>query len=225
MTAEAYTREYEAEFTEAESSYFQQELIRKSIELAQKMCLEPYHNLEQEIPCSEYFAGLDLGKLMDHSALAIVQKNKSGTLKLVYHYQFPLQMPYTEVINTLLRADEQFHFQKLLADQSGIGEPILENMQEQGLTCAEGEKLSQDNKTEILTHLKLVMEQNQLAIPYNKNLCQQINDQQFQYSKNGKLTFSHPPNSHDDMLWALALAVYGAKSQTKPKLWVVSNDA
>ncbi|MCL4430319.1 MAG: hypothetical protein M1167_06160, partial [Chloroflexi bacterium] len=75
---------------------------------------------------------------------------------------------------------------------------------------------------ELLTHLKLAMEQNRLAIPYNKDLCQQINDQQFQYSKNGKLTFNHPPNSHDDMLWALALAVYAAKTESTPKLWVVA---
>jgi phage terminase large subunit-like protein len=223
MTSEAYKREYEAEFTESESSYFQQELIRKSIELAQSTYLEPITSLEQEIDLSDYFAGLDLGKLMDHSALVVLQKNRLGILKLVYLHQFPLQMPYIEVINTLLRADEKFHFKKLLADQSGIGEPILENMQEQGLGCAEGATLTQDSKTEILTYLKLVMEKNQLAIPYNKNLCQQINDQQFVYSKNGKLSFSHPPNSHDDMLWALALAVYAAKNVESHKFWVVPN--
>jgi hypothetical protein len=66
------------------------------------------------------------------------------------------------------------------------------------------------------------MEQNRLAIPYNKQLCQQINDQQYQYTKNGKLTFNHPPNTHDDMLWALALAVYAAKTENTPKLWVIA---
>ncbi|HSV48766.1 MAG TPA: phage terminase large subunit [Candidatus Acidoferrales bacterium] len=220
MTQDAYKREYEAEFTEAATSYFQQELIRKCIELAQQLNLEVYPNLEQEIPKGQYFAGLDLGKLQDHSALAIIQK-QDDTYKLVYSYQFPLQMPYTEVINTLIRADEKFCFKKLLTDQTGLGEPILENLKEQGLNCAEGEKFSQDTKTELLTNLKLIMEQNQLAIPYNKNLCQQINDQQFSYSKNGKLSFNHPPNSHDDMLWALALAVYAAKTKPSPKLWVV----
>jgi len=221
MTSEAYMREYKAEFTEAATSYFQQELIRKCIEKAQQLNLEPYATLEQQIPKGQYFAGLDLGKLQDHSALAVIQK-ENDTLKLVYNHQFPLQMPYTEVINTIVRADEKYRFQKLLTDQSGIGEPILENLQEQGVNCAEGTKLTQDAKTELLTHLKLVMEQNNLAIPYNKQLCQQINDQQYSYSKNGKLTFNHPPNTHDDMLWALALAVYAAKTQVTPKLWVVA---
>jgi len=220
MTQDAYKREYEAEFTEAATSYFQQELIRKCIEKAQQINLEPYLNLEQTIQKAQYFAGLDLGKLQDHSALAIVQKD-NALFKLVYCCQFPLQMPYTEVINTIVRADEKFCFKKLLTDQTGLGEPILENIKEQGLDCAEGETLTQDTKTDLLTNLKLVMEQEQLAIPYNKALCQQINDQQFSYGKNGKLSFNHPPNSHDDMLWALALAVYAAKSQPTPKLWVV----
>lgn len=221
MTEDAYKREYEAEFTEAATSYFQQELIRRCIEKAQQLNVEPYANLEQYILNGQYFAGLDLGKLQDYSALSVIKK-ENDTLKLVYNYQFPLQTPYTEVINTLVRADEKFHFQKLLLDQTGIGEPILESIKEQGLTKTEGETLTQDTKTDLLTNLKLVMEQEQLAIPYNKALCQQINDQQFSYGKNGKLTFNHPPNSHDDMLWALALAVYAAKTQSTPKLWVVS---
>jgi phage terminase large subunit-like protein len=220
MTEDAYKREYEAEFTEAATSYFQQELIRKCIEKAQQLQIEPYANLEQWIQNGQYFAGLDLGKLQDNSVLAVIRKENDG-LKLVYLYQFPLQMPYTEVINTLVAANEKFHFQKLLIDQTGVGEPILENLKEQGITRTEGQTLTQDTKTDLLTNLKLFMEQNQLAIPYNKTLCQQINDQQFSYGKNGKLSFNHPPNSHDDMLWALALAVYAAKSQPAPKLWVV----
>jgi len=214
-------REYEAEFTEAATSYFQQELIRRCIEKAQQTNLETYASLEQSIPKGDYYAGLDLGKLQDYSALVVLQKTQDH-LNAVYTYQFPLQTPYSEVINTIAAADEKFQFKKLIADQSGIGEPILESLQDQGVASAEGLTLTQDSKTELLTYLKLAMEQNGLALPYNKNLCQQINDQQYSYSKNGKLTFNHPPNTHDDMLWALALGVYAAKTQVTPSLWVVA---
>ena len=219
MTAEAYKREYLAEFTEAASSYFPQELIRQCIEHAQRINLEPYATLEQQIPKGEYFAGLDLGKLQDHSALAIVQRD-ADTLKLVYTYEFPLETPYTEVIATTTRANHQFRLQKLLADQSGIGEPILEELQAENIT-AKGATLTQETKAEILTYLKLAMQQQRLAIPYDKRLCQQINDQQYAYAKSGKLSFSHPPNTHDDQLWALALAVYAAKTEQQPKLWII----
>ena len=220
MTTEAYKREYLAEFTEAASSYFPQELIRQCIEHAQRLNLEPYTTLEQQIPKGEYYAGLDLGKLQDHSALAIVQR-EDDMLKLVYTHEFPLETPYTEVIATTTRANQRFKLQKLLADQTGIGEPILEELQTEGIT-AEGAKLTQDTKTEILTHLKLTMQQNRLAIPYDKRLCQQINDQQYAYTRNGKLTFNPAQNTHDDQLWALALAVYAAKTPQTPKLWIIA---
>jgi len=219
MTTEAYKREYQAEFTEAATSYFPQELIRQCIEHAQKIALEPYATLEQPITKSEYYAGLDLGKLQDHSALAIIQKDKL-TLKLVYTHEFPLETTYTEVIATVTRANQKFHLQKALVDQTGIGEPVLEELQNQNVT-AEGAKLTQQTKTEILTHLKLTMEQQHIAIPYDKRLCQQINDQQYTYTRNGKLTFNHPPNTHDDQLWALALATYATKTQPAPKLYII----
>jgi phage terminase large subunit-like protein len=220
MTAEAYKREYLAEFTEAAASYFPQELIRQCIEHAQKIGLEPYATLEQEIPKGEYFAGLDLGKLQDHSALAIIQR-EAETLKLVYTHEFSLNTNYTEVIATAARANHQFHLQQLLVDQTGIGEPILEALNEQDIP-AEGATLTQDTKTEILTNLKLTMEQNRIAIPYDKRLCEQINDQQYAYTGNGKLTFTHPQNTHDDQLWALALAAQAARTTPQPKFWIIA---
>jgi len=220
MTAEAYKREYLAEFTEAAASYFPQELIRQCIEHAQRIALEPFVSLEQQIPKAEYFAGLDLGKLQDHSAIAIIRR-EAETLKLVYTREFPLGTSYTEVIATTARANQQFHLRKLLTDQTGIGEPILEALQQQGI-AAEGATLTQDMKTEILTNLKLAMEQNRLALPYDKRLCEQINDQQYAYSGNGKLTFSHPQGTHDDQLWALSLAVYASRNAQTPQLWIVA---
>ncbi len=107
MTTEAYKREYQAEFTEAATSYFPQELIRQCIEHAQKITLEPFTDIEQHIPKAEYFAGLDLGKLQDHSAIAVIQREQE-LLKLVYTHQFPLDTPYTEVIATTTRINQQF---------------------------------------------------------------------------------------------------------------------
>ena len=45
ITAEAYKREYEAEFTEAETSYFPQQLIRQAINQTQNQSLEPILNI------------------------------------------------------------------------------------------------------------------------------------------------------------------------------------
>jgi len=221
MTYEAYLMEYEAEFVEALNSYFPQDLIRKCVELAQKLGTEPHPNLEQDSPNGNYYAGLDFGKLKDYSVLTVV-KVEDNTIKLFYIREFPLETPYAQVIGHLVRANERFRFQKVLVDQTGVGEPILEEIRSQGIGCVEGLKFTVETKEELLTGLRILMEQERLAIPYHRRLCQQINEQQYDYGKSGHLQFSHPKNSHDDMLWALALAVAASKTEPVPKLWVVS---
>jgi hypothetical protein len=69
----------------------------------------------------------------------------------------------------------------------------------------------------MLTALKMVMEHHRLKMPYNRRLCQQLNEQQYAYNKAGYLTFSHPEESHDDMICALALANQATRhKQAKP---------
>ncbi len=205
MTQEEYLMEYEAEFVEALNSYFSQALIRSSVELAQKLGVELHNNLEGSIPSGDYYAGLDFGKLQDYSVLTVL-KRESETLKLVYMYQFPLETPYTQVIGHLIRANQKFQFRNVLVDQTGVGEPVLEEIRNQGLRVADGLTFTLQSKEELLTGLKMALEQNRLAIPYDRLLCQQINEQQYGYSKSEHLQFNHPQHCHDDMLWALALA-------------------
>jgi len=126
-------------------------------------------------------------------------------------YQFPLETPYSHVIGHLVRANQKFSIRKMLIDQTGVGEPVTEEICNQSIKNAEGIKFTVQTKEELLSSLKIAMEQNRLAIPYHRQLCEQINEQQYSYSKSGHLQFSHPENSHDDMLWALALAVYAAR--------------
>jgi phage FluMu gp28-like protein len=221
MTREAFLMEYEAEFVEALNSYFPQDLIRKCVELAQKHELELQTNLEITFPKGEYYGGVDFGKLQDYSVLTVLKRD-GDILKLIYMHQFPLETPYTQVIGHLVRAHQKFGFAKIFVDQTGVGEPVLEEIRNQGVRYVEGLKFTIQTKEELLTNLKMIMEQSRLAIPYHRRLCQQINEQQYEYSKIGHLRFSHPENSHDDMLWSLALAAYAARKPKKEPAFTFS---
>lgn len=221
MTCEAFLMEYEAEFVEALNCYFSQDLIRKGVELAERLGLEICLDIEHAFRRGEYYAGIDFGKLQDYSVLMVV-KVEDNTIRLFYMHEFPLKTPYIQVIGHLARVNERFHFRKVLVDQSGVGEPILEEIRNQGVDCVEGVKFTTETKEELLSGLKIIMEQGRLAIPYHRRLCQQINEQQYSYSKSGHLQFNHPAKSHDDMLWALALAVAASRTKPAPTLWVVS---
>ena len=126
---------------------------------------------------------------------------------------------YPVVIGAVVRANEKFSLRRILVDRSGVGEAVMDEIKSQGLAKAEGAPFSGEKKAEYLANLRIKMEQGQFKMPYDRRLCQQMNEQQYEYTKNGKLRFWHPPNSHDDQLWALALAVTTSKGgEPKGKL-------
>ena len=205
MSDEAFRMEYLAEFVEAASCFFSQDLIRGCVEAE----LEFIIGLEDSVPRGEYYAGVDFGKLEDCSVIVVLRR-EGDLLRLVYLYEFSLGTPYSNVIGHLVRADQKFQFRRVFVDQTGVGEPVLEELKAQGIRNVEGLTFTVKTKEELLTCLKLAMEQKRLKMPYHRRLCEQINEQQYEYSKSGHLTFGHPAGSHDDMLWSLALSCYAA---------------
>jgi hypothetical protein len=67
-------------------------------------------------------------------------------------------------------------------------------------------------KVDLLSNLLLLMEHKRLILPFDQALISEINAQQFNISRTGELLFSHPAKSHDDALWALALAAWRART-------------
>jgi hypothetical protein len=58
------------------------------------------------------------------------------------------------------------------------------------------------------------MEEGRLHFAYDPDLINEINAERYQITKTGQTQFSHPSGTHDDRLWALALAVYAARYET-----------
>lgn len=111
----------------------------------------------------------------------------------------------------------------MLVDQTGIGELVLEELKEQNVKNVDGVTFTAQSKEAILTWLKLLMERHKLKMPYHRRLCQQLNEQQYAYNKAGYLTFSHPEESHDDMLCALALATKATRQKEVKPYFATAN--
>jgi len=82
-----------------------------------------------------------------------------------------------------------------------------------------------------MTLLQTRMEQKRIILPIDRTLLSQINEQQYRFGKakptetpeeKGIMKFYHPPDAHDDQLWALALAVYATKGkEQRPVLYMI----
>lgn len=235
MTKEEWEREVEAKWVELTQVFFPMGLILPCIDPeldnpdSPNKYIEHIEHTNQEQIRGRYFAGLDLGKQIDHSVLAIVQVTEENQIRLIHKRQFPLGTPYPEVIGYIVKAHQTFQFEGMDVDKTGIGDAITDELNNSEIPEVRGVFFTDAEKENTLTYLKLLMEQKKLRIQgEDKQLIAQINEQQYEYMKPDKaqerlhLKFRHPRGRHDDQLYALALACYASKEAgPEPGLWII----
>src|SRR5436309_782290 len=168
------------------------------------------------VPVEDYYVGVDLGQKRDHSVVAVILK-KNGQITLVHMKRFALGTEYQAVIEYLKLAGERFrNVRAFYIDQTGVGEAFPENARRAGLKNIKGIELSLPRKSDVMTQMKQVMEQKRLHIPRDRELIIEMNAEIAKLTEAGKTKFHHRSGTHDDILWALALAVYASRHEIPP---------
>ncbi len=226
MTREEWQREVEAMWVESTHTFFSMDLIVGCVDPdlgASNAYIEDMEKAKPEQLRGQFYAGLDLGKQIDYSVLAIVQRFDSGEVKLVHKRQLPLGTNYPQVIGYVARASQIFHFERINVDKGGIGDAIVDELRKANIYGVEGIFFTDTEKENMLNTLKLFMEKRMLKITADdKALIAQINEQQYEYlqPKTAQecihLKFWHPQGKHDDQLMALALACRAASRAAPP---------
>jgi len=167
-------------------------------------------------PTKDYYVGVDLGQKRDHTVVSVIEK-KNRQFKLVHLKQFPLGTEYTEVLEYLKLVGERFQtIRGYYIDRTGVGEVFVENARKYGLKNVQGIVLTMQQKQEVMTCLKQVMLEKRLHIPKDKELENEMNGEISELTSAGKTKFYHRSGTHDDRLWAVGLAVYGARYDIEP---------
>ena len=68
-------------------------------------------------------------------------------------------------------------------------------------------------KQDVMVYLKQLMQNGQVHIPYDRELISELNVEQYEMMKTGQFRFDHPAGTHDDRLWAFALAVCASRPE------------
>jgi len=210
-----WQREMQAEWAEDQNTWLTQALIVSSIDPTLEYTA--YNKPAQ----GEFYAGLDLGKHQNPSVLAVLKKEQDNTLRLTHMHRFPLKTPYATVIGYTKTLCEKWQkIQKLLIDMTGVGEYIVEDIQNTGInTQIEGIKFTQETKEQLANNLKQLMTEKQLKIPYDPELIAELNTERYQLTKEGRIRLTHPEGTHDDRFWkifqALKVHHFGTFSNAK----------
>jgi hypothetical protein len=226
MTREEWEREIEAKWVEPAYTFFPNDLLLECVDPGLQVYSGPEGLDEEKLRGRRFYFGLDLGKKQDHSGLVGVER-VAGRLRVVFMHKFPLDTPWSAVIGYVTEACTIFRPGKICVDETGIGEPILEQLTRAGVRACEGVKLNDSRKQELLGLLKLSLEQTRLALPDDRELLSELNEQRYEYRTTGGapgscLRFWHPEGSHDDLLFALALAVRAANSDRRPSFMPIT---
>ena len=227
LPMERFQREFEAKFVEDVDSWLAQSLIVSCIDSQ----LEPYDFTSA--PVGTFYAGIDLGKHQDYSVVAVVEKGEEA-LKLVHVHRFPLETQYASVIGYIKSLCDRWRtVREVYPDVTGVGDYIVEDMKSAGVPNVVGVTFTLQSKEEMATILRETMREGELRIPYTPtrritdlDLTSELNVERYELSKSGHIKYSHPEGTHDDVFWAIALAVYGARKgpgkmtvSTGKKVW------
>ncbi len=162
----------------------------------------------------DYYVGVDIGQKHDHSAIVALEKRPPRDLYVIHKERFPLGTEYSAVIGHLHLLRKRLHdLREVLIDQTGVGEVFVEEARKSGLKNARGLVLTLQSKQEVMVFLKKVVEEERLHLPFDRDLMNEITTERFELMKSGQVQYSHPSNTHDDVFWALALAVYASRPE------------
>ena len=227
-----FRQEYEAEFVDDERTYFPMELLRECVHACETVgectfCGAQKGDLSRA--GGDLYAGYDPGGNKDLAALAVLSKVRGKPLRakkqagvefdpafrLVYTKTFLAKVKseggvvYTHFNAEIADLHGKYPLKKVLMDATGIGAPILEQCKGLGLPV-EGLVLHTRTKQELLANLRLLLETREIELPDSMELLTSLNCINAERTATGGFVFSHPPGSHDDLAYALALAAWKA---------------
>lgn len=153
------------------------------------------------------FGGLDLAKRIDHSAM-IMLKWDGGILKQEGHLIWP-HVNYSKVAEDVKQINRKKPCEMIGFDRSGVGDAASELFDKSEIPL-NPIVTTMNTKIDIIHIIRGLFDKRILQVDKMSELPRQISEQEEQVTDAGNLKYSHPPDSHDDLFWALGYACYTA---------------
>jgi phage FluMu gp28-like protein len=224
-----WRREMEAEWAEDQDVWLTQSLIASCIGTSNSCGFDLQEYNPESEHRGEFFVGLDLAQTRDYTVLAVIER-QNDKLFLRHLKIFAQPTIYATVLGYLKAIQDRWgRFMKINVDFTREGPSIIADMEAAGIYNAEGVTFTVPSKSAMASLLKQRMANHQFFYPllhwerpYRGEICTELNIERYSLNKEGTIGYHHPQGTHDDVFWAIALAVNAAAElKSKPRLWVV----
>jgi len=204
---ENYRREYEAEFTEAVSSFLTSEAIER--------CVVPGRT---ELPPARdqfhYTAAIDAAYRGDRFTVCIAHHDRSRDRAVVDHLGGwlgsrlqPLRL--VDVMPQIRALADRYGFHQVWGDQFGA-EPLRDAFQRYGLSFQE-RTFTPTSKADIYATLRSRIQDGTIELLDHRDSLRELRALELENLPGGGTRIGHPRHGHDDYADAMALAVSEAR--------------
>ncbi len=193
MPEPSFKQEFMCQFLEGEGSVFRH--VREVL----------YHPTQRDLQPQGghlYVMGVDLAKHQDYTVIVVYDRQ---TNKQVYQDRFnQLEWPF---IKAKIRA-ASYRFNKALTviDATGVGDPIVDDLQRAGVPIVP-QKFTNQLKKELIEKLSIAIEQRYIRLLPEEQTLLEFDNFEYDYTKSGLVTYNARSGMHDDIVIAHALAV------------------
>jgi hypothetical protein len=179
---------------------------------------------------TRFFIGVDLGQSSDPTAIAMVRRvgeERVAVFQVGHLERVPLHTPYPAIVNRvqhLLSHPICAGNADLAIDQTGVGGPVADMFRQAGIDftgvvitggqeeTSPSANLAHVPKLKLISHLQALLHEGRLLIQKNLPeapiLVSELQNFRVRYSDSGHLTFNAREGKHDDLVLALAIAVW-----------------
>jgi phage FluMu gp28-like protein len=221
--ADTWFTMYECGFTDDETALFAIDLI--------KSCVDPQVFYTTPSSKSILFAGYDIGRTRDASALAaLIQPETADKEKGISEYC----LARFDVLRKATFDEQKLHLESFLnlypnaalrMDKTGIGMNLTETMIKKYKSRVQGVHFTAHMKEFLCLNLKKLFEDKRITIPNDPPLIAEIHSIK---RKAGQKSFLYDADrnaaGHADRFWALALAashIEGIAERRKGRAWII----
>ncbi|MCS7272659.1 MAG: terminase large subunit [Fimbriimonadales bacterium] len=191
MSARQFQVEYGAMFLDAAEQVFRTEWVDRALLL----------NLPDE---GLVVAGVDWARYRDYTALAVVRGSRAAA-KLIALRRWQ-GLSWADQVQAVAEHLKMHQPVRVVCDRTGVGDPLLEALQAAGVPHAEGVVFTARVKQNLIENLALMLEQGRLQLLPDPHLLNEL--YHFEFAPASRGTQLHSGSVHDDLVIALALAVW-----------------
>jgi hypothetical protein len=206
LTPRQFSVEYEAQFLDDQNSVFTWADIEAAVSATP----------EESAPTDWRTAGVDWARYSDYTVVVVLENGVSvqNVIAIDRFNQVNWQDQVTRVADFL----QQHRVNSVTLDQVSIGDAMLELLQTEVWDRRHmnidlnGLKFTNTSKREVIDNLVVKLAHRQLSIPDDQQLIKELQFFEYEVTEAGNLRMNAKSGYRDDMVIALALAAWSARS-------------